>query len=278
MSKIIWLASFPKSGNTWTRVFIMNLFMNPSQPLSINEVHKMSPSDTSSDWYNMFDDRPLTEWSLPEVARMRYKVHAEIASHAPDSIFVKTHSPIGSWEGFQIINMQVTAGTIYIVRNPLDVVASYANHSGLTIDPIIEIMNRPRYMAPASEHAAPHPIDSWRENVSSWTAHPHPALHVMRYEDMVQKPEETFGSLVRFLGLPQDKGRLTKAIEFSSFDQLKTMEDNEGFVDGSKRGGRFFRGGRIDGWRDELTSGQARAIIEVNREQMQRFGYVPKGL
>jgi hypothetical protein len=277
MNKILWLASFPKSGNTWTRVFLMNLFMNPSKPLSINEVHKMSPSDTGSDWYTMFDDRPLPEWTLPEVARMRHKVHVEIARRAPDTLFVKTHSPLSTWQGVPVINMQVTAGAVYIVRNPLDVVASYANHLGLAIDPTIEIMNRSGYMAPASEHGVPHPIDSWRANVASWTARPNPAIHLMRYEDMIDQPEQTFARLVEFLRLPQDQERLKKAIAFSSFDQLKSMEDDEGFAEASKKAKRFFRGGRSGGWREELTHEQVRAIVDVNREQMARFDYVPEG-
>jgi hypothetical protein len=278
MNKIVWLASFPKSGNTWTRVFLMNLFMNPSQPLSINEIHEMSPQDSGYDWYKLIDNRPRDRWTLAEVARLRHKVHAEIARHAPDLIFVKTHSPLSSWEGVPTFNMKVTAGAVYIVRNPLDVVASYANHSGLDIDPMIAIMNKANYLAPGSESLVPHPIGSWSQNVETWTAKPHPGIHVMRYEDMVTRPEKTFGGLVQFLQLPKDRKRLLKALKFSSFEQLSSQESKEGFKEGTKKAERFFRGGKTGGWRNELTTAQAQAIVNANRTQMERFGYVPDGL
>lgn len=277
MSRIIWLASFPKSGNTWTRIFLLNLFMNPSRPLSINEVPEMSPSDVASAWYEMFDKRPRSQWSVADVAKLRHQVQEEIASKTPDSIFVKTHSPLLPWQGVPAFNMKVTAGAVCIVRNPLDVVASYASHSGLDFDGIIKVMARKDYTAPGGDDRVPHPIGSWSQNVASWTARPHPAMHVMRYEDMVENPEETFGKLVAFLRLPPDPERLKKAIAFSSFDEVQKQESAGGFEEASKKADRFFRGGKTGGWRKELTPEQVKAVVSVHREQMTRFGYVPEG-
>jgi hypothetical protein len=277
VTKIIWLASFPKSGNTWTRIFLMNLFMNPSEPLPINEVYQMSPSDVALEWYRMVDPRPPESWTVADYAQMRPRVQEKIASHAPDSIFVKTHSPLSPWHGVPAFNMQVTAGAICIVRNPLDVVASYASHSGLDLDPMIEIMQRPDYAAPGGEERAPHPIGSWSQNVASWTARGHQAMHVMRYEDMVEKPLEAFGGLVAFLRLPPDEGRLKKALEFSSFQELKGQESSGGFDEASKKAQQFFRGGKTGGWKKELTKAQVKAVVDAHRPQMERFGYVPDG-
>ncbi|MBN33940.1 MAG: sulfotransferase [Rhodospirillaceae bacterium] len=277
MGRIIWLASYPKSGNTWTRIFLLNLFMNPSKPLSINEIGEMSPSDSQLGWYTMLESRPADQWSLPEVAKLRLRVQEEIAGITPDSIFVKTHSPLLPWQGVPAFNMNVTAGAICIVRNPLDVVASYANHSGLDLDPMIRIMAEKDYLVPGGGERAPHPIGDWSQNVASWTARPHPAMHVMRYEDMLDDPVMAFGKLVRFLRLPKDRGRLDKALKFSSFDKAKKQEKTKGFNEASKRAKGFFRSGKAGGWRTELTPAQVRTVVNAHREQMERFGYVPEG-
>lgn len=277
MSRIVWLASYPKSGNTWTRVFLLNLFMNPSKPLSINELAQMSPSDVATDWYLLCDTRPPDQWGLGDVAKLRSKVQEEIASKAPDSIFVKTHCPLLPWQGTHAFNMQVTAGAVCIVRNPLDVVASYASHSGLSCEAIIKVMAQDDYVAPGDNERVAHPIGSWSQNVASWTATPHPAMHVMRYEDMVEKPAEAFAGLVAFLKLPPDADRLEKAIAFSSFDEVRNQEGSTGFSEASAKAERFFRGGKTGGWRRELTPEQVQAVVDGHRVQMARFDYVPEG-
>ena len=71
MSKIIWLASYPKSGNTWMRAFLHNLFRDPEEAYDINKITDFSTSDSSIDWYTAQDKRDWTEWSALDVARMR---------------------------------------------------------------------------------------------------------------------------------------------------------------------------------------------------------------
>lgn len=277
MGKIVWLASYPKSGNTWTRTFLLNLMLNASKPRSVNDIPKISPSDIARDWYTMVDDSDPATWTPAHIASLRGRVQEKIASHTPDSIFVKTHSPLGPWMGVPLFNMAVTAGAIYIVRNPLDIVASYANHSGLTLDAIILAMNTPGHTAPGNAERVPHPVGSWSENVESWTARPNPGIRVMRYEDMVADPVAAFGGLMAFLGLPPNRERLERAVRFSSFDELRRQEDKDGFIERGERAPRFFRAGQAGGWKKELTTAQARAVVEAHRRQMQRFGYVPEG-
>jgi hypothetical protein len=277
MGKIVWLASYPKSGNTWTRAFVLNLFANARTPLPLNSIPKVSPSDVQVDWYHLVDPGHRGPWTHAEIARLRAKVHRKISEYTPDTIFVKTHSPLGPWEGVPLFNMEVTAGAIYIVRNPLDVVASFAHHSGMSCDEIIEVMATQNHLALGSDARVPHPLGSWSQNVASWTARPHPAIHVMRYEDMVADPMTAFGGMMRFLGLPEDRDRLARAVRFTSFDELQRQESEEAFVERGERADSFFRKGRVGGWRNELSHKQAAAVVRVHRVQMQRFGYVPDG-
>ena len=275
--KIIWLASYPKSGNTWTRAFLLHLFMNPKQPFSPDDIGAMSPMDTTRHWFEQATGETPETWEEERVAGLRSAAQREIIKHAPDNIFVKTHCALMQWHGHPVIDFSLTAGAIYILRNPLDIVASYAAHSGARLDQIIQVMNDTGHVLPGRTKQVPHLIGSWSEHVQSWTARPNPALHVMRYEDLVERPDETFGGLVRFLGLHPPPERLERALTFSSFDTLKTMEEKDGFAERAARQKRFFRAGKVGGWRDELDDDQARSIIQAHREQMARFNYIPQG-
>ncbi|MEM7119943.1 MAG: sulfotransferase domain-containing protein [Pseudomonadota bacterium] len=275
--KIIWLASYPKSGNTWTRAFLLHLFMNPKEPFSPDDISAMSPHDTARYWFEKAAGEAPATWDEKRVASLRPGIQEEIAKYAPDNIFVKTHCALMQWHGYAVIDFALTAGAIYIVRNPLDIVASYAAHSGSGPDHIINVMNDSGHVLPEQPDQVAHLIGSWSEHVQSWTARPNPALHIMRYEDLVERPDETFGGLVRFLGLNPPPDRLERALSFSSFDTLKTMEQKHGFAERAINQKRFFRAGKVGGWRDELNDDQARSIIQVHREQMARFDYIPQG-
>jgi sulfotransferase family protein len=111
--------------------------------------------------------------------------------------------------------------------------------------------------------------------VLSWTRRPIRQLHVMRYEDMLERPLDAFGTLAGFLRLEQTRQELAAAIEASSFGKLREQEDEQGFSEKPETAERFFREGRAGQWHEALTSAQIDAIATANREQMERFGYRP---
>jgi hypothetical protein len=80
---------------------------------------------------------------------------------------------------------------------------------------------------------------------------------------------------VRFLGLPDDRERLARAIKLSSFKELRKKEDAHGFIERSSAQQRFFREGKAGGWREKLTPVQVQSLVAVNEPQMRRFGYWP---
>jgi hypothetical protein len=275
MGKILWLASYPKSGNTWLRVFLHNLFRDPNEPYDINKLHEFCSADYVAVWYEQFAGKPALEISPEEVAAIRPRVHEALTRVHPDTVFVKTHNALVVSHGTEMITMAHTAGAIYVVRNPLDVTISYAHHYGLDIDTAIEALNLPGQMMPNTPRHIYQIFGSWSENVKSWTASSHPALHVMRYEDMTARPLETFGAAAAFLGLRPSRERLQRAIAASSFDELQKQEAERGFDERSDKAERFFRKGQVDQWRDVLTPAQVDRIVEANEEQMRRFGYWP---
>ncbi|MEX2648692.1 MAG: sulfotransferase domain-containing protein [Alphaproteobacteria bacterium] len=275
MGKLIWLASFPKSGNTWLRVFLLNLLRNPATPTDINNLTKLTAVDGLADWYRHVDPRPPTELNLEEVAKLRPRVHQFMTTIFPDNVFVKTHSALMSDFGVPLITLEVTAGAIYVIRNPLDVAVSYSHHLAKSIDATIALMGRKGARTENIEGWVSEVIGSWSENVETWTARPHPTLHVVRYEDMKAETLKTFGGIARFLGLEPPRDRLERALRLSSFKVLQEQERRHGFVEKSKVAERFFRAGEVGQWRTALSVDQVERIVADHGAQMARYGYLP---
>lgn len=275
MGALIWLASYPKSGNTWMRSFLHNLFRNTPEPVDINEIADFCLGESAAQWYAHRADRPLKEMSPEEIAQLRPQVHRDFTMAFPDSVFVKTHNYLGEWCGVPLQTMEVTAGGIYVLRNPLDVVISVSHHFGETIDQAIEHLADDQYMVGDNETHVLEVHRSWSTHVRSWTGQPSPQLLVVRYEDLLLKPRKYFKQVANFLGLKPSPERLERAIRHSSFKALKALEQRKGFRERPKNAESFFREGRAEQWRDILSPEQVRRIIADHHEQMTRFNYIP---
>ena len=276
MGAIIWLASYPKSGNTWLRAFLHNLLRNPPKPAAINELDRFCLGESQAAWYRDVGGIDPAAASPAEIAALRPKVHEAFTRSFPDSVFVKVHNRLGEQDGHPLISMAHTAGAIYVVRNPLDVVLSMTSHFGVDIDGAIERLNMPGAASEANDNNVPEYYGDWSHHVTSWTGQENPQLHIVRYEDMTETPQRTFGAIAGFLGLSPGKPRLNKAIRFSSFKELRKQEAVSGFRERSHHADRFFRVGRTGQWRKELSTPQIDRIVAAHHEQMERFGYLPE--
>ena len=271
---ILWLASYPKSGNTWTRAFLANLFLNPPEPVDINKLSNLAFAEYRLEFYEQIARKPRTEISDEELNQLRPRVQQLIAASSPNTVFVKTHSAMGFTNEVPTIEPRVTEGGIYIVRNPLDVCVSYAHHVGIDYDQAIEAMRAPMNQLSTTETLAFNVLGSWSDHVTSWADAEGLNRLVLRYEDMHRQPEKAFGKLVKFLGLPKNDERLRRAISFSSFKELSKQETKTGFIEKSKKADKFFRKGKTGGWRDELSDAQAEQIINDHRAVMERYDYL----
>ncbi len=277
MSGILWLASYPKSGNTWVRAFLHNALTRAATPFEINRLGGLSDSESLVSHYAKLDTRPPEQWSEADIMALRPRVQQAIATSGQGTVLCKTHNALMAHLGQPMIAMAATAGAVYIVRNPLDVVISNAHHLGAPVDQVIEALNTSRFIArPLPGSAGVFELmGSWSEHVASWTARPNPAIHVMRYEDMIAAPRTAFGKLAKFMGLQLGEAELDTALAHSSFDELKRQEERAGFNEATSHS-RFFRAGRAGQWREQLSTAQVERIVAAHRALMARFGYVPE--
>ncbi len=276
MGGIIWLASYPKSGNTWVRVFVANLFKNQTEPVDINKLSEFALGDARAEFYERVSGKPIEDMTDEELHRLRPQVHRLISNLRPDTVFAKTHNASMGFDGVSLINPEVTAGAIYVIRNPLDVTVSYAHHFALSIDQTIEAMASEINHVLTVGRNVFQVIGSWGGHVRSWTTAPGLRCHVLRYEDLSRKPLKACGGVVTYLGLPSDPARLRRAIRFSSFETLARQEKEAGFIEQSKINDQFFRKGRVGDWRNVLTQAQVEKVIEYQGDVMHDFGYLGK--
>ena len=279
-SGIVWIASYPKSGNTWTRAFLHNVTRiingEPGEQ-DINEMSRFSTWDLNRKLYaEILGFEPDNVLHRGEIAATRQKVHQKIADSAEGLIFIKTHNSLVMDRGYSTINTAVTAGVVYIIRNPLDVAISAAHHNGQTIDQAIEQMAKEGLESKGTDTAVYEVIGSWSAHVWSWTRNQPRAMHILRYEDMLHEPVATFGNLTRHLLLQTSPEQLAKAIQLSSFERLKAQEMEKGFRERPPGADQnFFREGRAGQWKEVLTAQQIDRIVKDHYEQMRRFGYLP---
>lgn len=276
MQGIIWLASYPKSGNTWLRAFLANLFSGEADPVSFDRMSNFIPSEALTAWYEQTYGADFDTSDNEAVSARRATVQSKLAAGKQTPIFLKTHSYLGQEQGHSTINLNITIGAVYIVRNPLDVVVSAAPHFNLTIDQTIELMADTQMTSQAGGKLVFEKPADWSTNVRSWTKKSHPSLLVLKYEDLLQEPKKNFTQLTRFVQLNKSTKEIQRAIDNSSFKSLQSLEQRDGFSERPDHAKSFFRKGETEQWREALSEAQIRKIIDTHHKQMKRFDYIPK--
>ena len=275
--KIVWLASYPKSGNTWFRAFLTAL-MNGGE-VDINAM-KTDGIFSSRLFIEDYTDLDLTYLSSDEINQLQQQTFELLNKETLKShLFIKVHNAFKVYsEKSKAIPIEPTKCAIYIIRNPLDVVGSFANHFGLNIDETIAFMNTANSMIANSTTNNSNQIfqmlSSWSNHVQSWTVDtPFPVM-VIRYEDMLENPFYTFQKAIEFLNIPADNEILDKAIRNSSFNVLKSQELKQGFKEKSFKATQFFRKGSSCNWQNELSPKQIEEVISNHKSTMTQYGYI----
>ncbi len=276
--KIVWLASYPKSGNTWFRAFLTALMGDGE--LNINQM-KTDGIFSSRDIFNSLTDLDSTYLYDEEIKVIQPEIFKEAArSYEKERLFIKIHDAyMLNKEAQPIVPTEPTQCALYFIRNPLDIVGSFANHNAATIGETIRLMNNPEgRLAKQLRNRNTNPqfrqvMLDWSGHVKSWTAKlPFPVM-VIRYEDMLQDTSATFKKAVFFMGLKVPDSAILRAIDESSFVKLQEKEKKSGFNEKNKKSLTFFRSGNMGNWKNELTIEQIHSITSHHGAVMKTFNY-----
>jgi hypothetical protein len=275
---IVWLASYPKSGNTWFRIFLSNLFSDSPHPVDINDLSETIISSNRSiiDSYLGIHSSELT---AEEIDKLRPQVFRRFSDEMAETSYIKTHE---AWArnsiGDPIFPEEITKGVIYIIRNPLDVAISYSYHNNKSIDETISALNNDSsklcHKKDGVNLQTQQVLTSWSNHVNSWTADSDLPIHVIRFGDMLDHPLDTFRSAADFLDLNYEESQLLEAINKSSFNTLKEMEARDGFKERGINSRAFFRKGKSNEWESTLSKAQFTELVNCHKKIMDKFGYL----
>jgi len=294
VTRTIWLASYPKSGNTWFRMLVANLSAKDGKPVDINDLPErggIASARGPFDYLLLIDSGLLTH---DEIDALRPRVYEELArggaddeydvpQDTPPVRFVKVHdaytlTPTGEP---LLGGARGADGAIVIVRDPRDVAPSLANHNRSTIDEAIAFMGNPTaafcQRLDRQHNQFRQQLPGWSGYMLSWLEQRDIPVHLIRYEDMHADTIGTFRRALEFAGHAASDEEIKQAVAFADFSELKKQEEERGFREAPRpnAGGQFFRRGVGGGWRDELTQEQVTRIESTHEAMMRRLGYEP---
>ena len=261
---IVWIASYPKSGNTWVRSI---LYCATHGKVELNRMGDMIPSFTAC-VERVANDRGLSD--IDDAAELWGDTQQWISSLGGFRV-IKTHNICGRIGGIPHPDPKLTHAAICVVRDPRDVAVSYASHYGRTLGQAVELLQmEDNFTFQPDNPFRKSFIGSWQTNFTSWLDASFPVLAV-RYEDLLAAPAHEITRILEFLNLkpavpPAEIARLT------SFGNLSGLERSEGFGEVSEKAGRFFRKGSAGQWRDHAA--QIDGLTKAFRPLMTRLGYL----
>jgi hypothetical protein len=274
---LIWLASFPKSGNTWFRIFLANLAVGDSGPAGINDLDRYGGFAGNR---NDFEDATMLESGLlsdEDVDALRPRVYERIAQDVAEPRWMKVHDAYTSLPGGEPLLGRAARAAIYLVRDPRDVAISLAHHNNTSIDAAIARMNRTDSalcdgrMGPEAQLRQK--LGDWSGHVASWLDQRDIPVHLIHYEALKTDAATQFGRALAFAVHDADCAEIARAVRHADFSELQRREREEGFAERKPGAKPFFRAGRAGEWREILTPEQRTSIEDAHAAMMDRLGY-----
>lgn len=278
MSVFCWLASYPKSGNTWLRLALGSLLAGGTAP-DFEKVERLAPIASDRDVFEAVLGVDSSDLTPAEILDLRPRQFIEEAAATGERQLRKVHE---AWirvpDGSPLFPPAVTRAAVYLLRDPRDVAVSLAHHNGVNVAKAVAQLNtEASVLAPGGSEGRAQfeqPLLSWSGHVASWVDAAEPKPLVLRYEDMLADMDDALARVARHLGIAADPEIVARAVAATRFDALQAEEERAGFREKSLPATRFFRRGVAGGWRDILTAEQADAIEQAHGAMMRRFGYL----
>jgi len=284
---IIWLASYPKSGNTLLRSMLSAYFLTKDGNFNFNILKNIYQFPD----LQLFKNCGVNTSDQMEIVKNYINVQNKINAKDKNSVrFLKTHSGLSDINGHQFTNLKNSLGVIYIVRDPRCVVKSYANHNQITLDNASDRMleygttigginNSPNEADEVLVH-----MNSWSSNYNSWKAFKKFDRYLLvKYEDIINDKKKTFLNILKFIHklskskLIVDNMKLENTLKTTSFEYMQNLEKNEGFYESVMKNNKkivFFKYGPKINTPDSLLP-KIKEKLEVSlKVEMEELGYI----
>ncbi len=278
---IIWLASYPKSGNTWLRSLLATYFYSRDGLFNF-DLLKHIDQFPQQDYFKNFEDN----FTKPE-STSDYWLKAQMEINKDKKVrFFKTHNAMCKINGNLFTNEKNTLGAIYIIRDPRNVVSSLANHINLSVDDAFKYMTKEdnsfsfkkkeRYLAFV-------PLLSWVLHQKSWIDSKRFPVLTIRYEDLELKTYEIFKDVLKFINKltnsskKLDNEKIKRSIRSCEFSRLQKLESEKGFpeawINQDKTKNKFFNLGKKNDYNKLLNKNLINEMNKAFKDQIEKFKF-----
>ncbi len=276
---IIWLASYPKSGNTWIRSFLSAYYFTDDGLFKFNLLEK----------FKQFPSKDFINKKLNDPGKIiDYWHHIQEKLLQDKNIkFIKTHNALVSLNNIKFTTPKYTLGAIYIIRDPRNLITSLKDHTDISYEEALKFMTDKDtilYDIDSGDYDATHFIGSWSDHYKSWTNNSDFKTIVIRYEDLEENCENVFRDLIYFInGLLRtnyniDEKKFQNSMKTTSFSNLRNLEDKGEFNENvvslkTNNKVKFFNLGFKNKWQKILSEDMKLNINEKFKSDIEILKY-----
>ncbi len=283
---IFWIASYPKSGNTWLRAFISTYYYSEDGIFDEQILKKIDQFPTMKYLIDFKYDKKIVGATCKYWIRAQEKINFEKKLK-----FLKTHNAFGKINSYDFTNSENSVGCLYIVRDPRNVFTSLKNHYELDDDKAIKWMTNEKQFIYDVEKVDEvgfsdfQFISSWNLNYKSWKVQKKIPIKIIRYEDLLKQTFSVAKEIVKFINNVTNNDekinipKIKKSIFSTSFDKLKKKEEKEGFSESvnslknKKKKITFFNLGPDNDWKKILDKNLQVKLSKIFEKDIKELSY-----
>ena len=281
---ILWIASYPKSGNTWLRALLSTYYYTKDGIFSDDKILGNIGQFPEKKYFTNFKYDP----TLPgDTSKLWIEAQNKINSDKKIKFF-KTHSALVKLGVNQFTNKKNSLGCIYIVRDPRNLVSSLSNHFEMSYEDSLNfMMNEKKYtydFFKKNDYSDFQFISSWENNYKSWKDNKIIPIKIVKYEDLLNETYFVFKDILKFVSeLMNDQNKFNKqkaqnSVMSTSFENLKKYEDNKGFAESlisktNKKKIPFFHLGPNNNWKNNFDQDFQHKLNTTFKENLKELGY-----